>query len=712
MRIQGWLVISIFLLLLGCHHEPRNNPYRTRDATANIYYGAYSSAPKTLDPAKAYTTDEAQFVSLVYEPPLQYQYLTRPWTLEPLLASQMPQVIYRDATGKIVADPQLASSSEYIVHIKPGIYYQPHPAFVRTPEGLHLYWPLTAAAAKSYTTANDFKQSASREVTADDFVYEIKRLASPAVQSPIYGLMSTHIQGLATLRADLERARAQNPNALVDLRPYSFAGASVIDKYTYRIQLNDPYPQFMYWLAMPFFAPYPWEADQFYHNPGFEDHNITVDWVPIGTGPYQFTQNNPNQSLQLIKNKNFHGEPLPLGLQPQVGKTIPYIDRIEFYLEKESIPRWNKFLQGYYDQSGIASDTFDEAITYTAQKQPRINPKLAAKHISLQVSTTPSIFYLGFNQLDPVVGGSSPAARQLRQALSIAVDMDEYIHLFLNGRGQVAQGPLPPGIFGARTGEAGMDPIMYQWQQGRMKRRPLSDAKKLLSAAGYPDGMDAKTKRPLVLTLSIMSTSTIDEGTLYAWFRQQFAKLNIELNIESTTYSRFQDKLKNGSTQLFFAGWTADYPDPENFLFLLYGPNSKVQYNGENATNYHNPQFDSLYEQMTRLPNGAARQAIIDKMIAEVQQDAPWIWGFYPVSFQLSQQWVHNSYANPLINNQLKYIAISPQTRYQARLRWNQVAVWPIVCLVLSFMLFIGLGIMTYRRLNKRKPLVLPQEDK
>lgn len=711
MRTQGWCIALITLLLLGCHHEPRNNPYRNQDAAANIYYGAYASPPKTLDPAKSYTTDEAVFVSLVYESPLQYQYLTYPWALEPLLASQMPEVIYKDAQGKVVTDPQLASSSEYIIHIKPGVYYQPHPAFVQSGNGSYLYWPLTAEQASAYDSIDDFEKNATREVTADDFVYEIKRLASPTVQSPIYGLMSTHIAGLSTLRTNLEVAQQQNPNALLDLRPYPFAGATVMDRYTYSINLKDPYPQFIYWLAMSFFVPYPWEADQFYNNPGFQDHNITIDWVPIGTGPYQFKQNNPNQSLQLIKNKNFHGEAVPAGLAPQAGKNIPYIDRIEFYLDKESIPRWNKFLQGYYDESGIASDTFDQAIAYNAQQQPIVTPQLSAKHISLQVSTTPSIFYLGFNQLDPVVGGTSAAAQKIRQALSIAINMDEYIRLFLNGRGQVAQGPLPPGIFGARTGQAGMDSVMFQWQNGQIKRRPLVEAKQLLSDAGYPNGIDSKTNKPLVLTLSIVAESNIDEGSLYAWFRQQFAQLNIELNVDSVSDNRFQDKLQEGSTQLFFSGWIADYPDPENFLFLLYGPNGKVRNNGENVTNYHNAQFDSWYEQMVQLPNGDARQALIDKMVAQVQQDAPWIWGFYPVSFQLSQQWVINDYPNPLVNNQLKYMAILPEMRYQARLAWNEVTLWPIILILIGSIAFSIMAVMAYRKLNRRTPLVLPKDD-
>ncbi|MBY0377293.1 MAG: peptide ABC transporter substrate-binding protein, partial [Gammaproteobacteria bacterium] len=117
------------------------------------------------------------------------------------------------------------------------------------------------------------------------------------------------------------------------------------------------------------------------------------------------------------------------------------------------------------------------------------------------------------------------------------------------------------------------------------------------------------------------------------------------------------------------------------------------------------------YEQMSRLPNGPARQTLIDNMVTEVQQDAPWIWGFYPISVQLSQQWVVNSYPNPLINNKLKYMAVLPEMRYQARLTWNQIALWPITCIFLMVMIFIIGAMIAYRRLNQRKPFVLPKED-
>jgi oligopeptide transport system substrate-binding protein len=69
------------------------------------------------------------------------------------------------------------------------------------------------------------------------------------------------------------------------------------------------------------------------------------------------------------------------------------------------------------------------------------------------------------------------------------------------------------------------------------------------------------------------------------WMRKQFAKLGIELVVRATDYNRFQEKMRKGTAQVFMWGWNADYPDPENFFFLLYGPNRKVD-GGENAANY------------------------------------------------------------------------------------------------------------------------------
>ena len=90
------------------------------------------------------------------------------------------------------------------------------------------------------------------------------------------------------------------------------------------------------------------------------------------------------------------------------------------------------------------------------------------------------------------------------------------------------------------------------------------------------------------------------------WLRKQFAAIDVQLQVRATDYNQFQSKVLRGNFQLIQWGWNADYPDPENFLFLLYGPNAKVTAQGENAANYDNPRFNALFqrmENMTKPPN-------------------------------------------------------------------------------------------------------------
>jgi ABC-type transport system substrate-binding protein len=124
------------------------------------------------------------------------------------------------------------------------------------------------------------------------------------------------------------------------------------------------------------------------------------------------------------------------------------------------------------------------------------------------------------------------------------------------------------------------------------------------------------------------------------WYRKQFAKLGIQLIVRSTDYNRFQDKMIKGNAQIFEWGWNADYPDPENFLFLLYGPNRKAGQNGENAANYASAEYDRLFRLMKDMDNGPERQRVIDAMLEIARRDAPWIFAYYPKSFGLSHAWV------------------------------------------------------------------------
>lgn len=676
-----WLVLVAFLC--ACQADIANNPYPYENGQQAVLYQSFSERPKHLDPAIAYSENEYAFIAQIYEPPLQYHYLKRPYQLIPLAASQMPKVQFIDSQGQpLTADAPIGSIAftDYIIDIRPGIRYQPHPALATNGQGGYQYHQLSSTDIAALDTLAGFAHSGTRELLAEDYVYQIKRLAHPKNHSPIAEIMKNYIVGFA----DFSKQAGDLPKTAIKDLP--LAGVTALSPHQYRIRIIGKYPQFLYWLAMPFFAPMPWEADVFYHQPGLSDKNITLDWFPIGTGAYYLTENNPNRRMVLQKNPNYHLETYPHegepedqanGLLADAGKPLPFIDKVVFMLEKETIPYWSKFLQGYYDASGIASDNFDQAVQFTGNGGMALTESMQAKGIQLQTSVETSSFYLGFNMLDATVGGTGEAARKLRQAIAIAIDQEEFIAIFMNGRGVAAQGVLPPGIFGFTDGEAGINNLVYEWRNNKPQRKNIAAAKQLLAEAGYVNGIDPKTKEPLILYFDTTATSADDKPRM-TWYRKQFEKLGIQLVVRATDYNRFQEKIRAGNAQLFGWGWNADYPDPENFYFLLYGPNGKVKFGGENASNYQNPEFDRLFEQMRNMDNTGQRLAIIRQMEAIVRHDSPWVFGLHPKKFSLFHGWYKNLKTNLMANNGLKYRRIDSTARAEKRRQWNQPIIWPL----------------------------------
>lgn len=705
-----FVVLLAILPVGGCGDSPWNNPYPAADEGKNILYSSFTERPKHLDPVQSYSSNEITFTAQIYEAPLQYHYLKRPYTLIPLAAAEIPRPRFVDAHGKALPDnaPVAAVAfSVYDIRIKPGIRYQPHPAFARDAAGNFLYHHLKAEDLAGKHKLADFPQTGTRELVAADFVHQIKRLAHPKLHSPIFGVMADYIVGLKEYSKTLAQAAAKGD---LDLEKTPLEGAQVLDRFTYRVKLKGKYPQFQYWLAMPFFAPVPPEAERFYGQPGMAEKNLTLDWYPVGTGPYMLSENDPNRRMVLERNPNFHGETYPnegeagdaaAGLLQDAGKPLPFIDKAVFSLEKESIPYWNKFLQGYYDASGISSDSFDQAVRVTTQGEADVTDLMRDKGISLQTTVTATNYYYGFNMLDPVVGGLGDKPRKLRQALSIAMDYEEFISIFFNGRGIPAQGPLPPGIFGFHEGAAGINPYVYEWADGKPRRKSLEQAKKLLAEAGYPDGREEKTGKPLLLNLDITASGPDDKARL-DWIRKQFANIGIQLVVRNTDYNRFQDKIRKGNAQIFHWGWNADYPDPENFLFLLYGPNARVGKDGENSANYENPEFDRLFEKMKNMDNGPEREKIIDEMIEIARRDAPWIWGFHPKQYSLAHAWYKNLKPNLMANNGLKYARVDAQQRAEKRREWNRPIWWPLVALLAVLAAALAPAVAAYRRKERR----------
>ncbi len=658
------------LLLLGpggCG----NNPYPGADDAVRVRYAALPESPKTLDPAVSYTTLEHAITANVYDTLLEYHYLKRPYELIPGVAREVPEA--RELAGGRVA---------YRFRLRPGVRFAADPCFELGEPG-----------------------ASTREVVAGDFAFELQRIADPAVTSPVIATFAK-IEGFRSFSQRLVKLRETEPGFSDRRIDEQYAAAGGIDGVRVRgpheleLVLAEPYPQLLYWFAMPFTAPVPWEAVALYDGRDgrdfFKDH-------PVGAGPFRILEYDRRRRIALERNPEWYGALHPEWRAPgtvypaegepgdaeagrldpaYVGRTLPFLDRLEFRIEKEDIPAFNKFLQGYYDASGIIQESFDKVV-----QEGALSPDMAALGMRLEKSVEPSIFYLGFNMDDPQVGAPAGArGRLLRQAMSLVVDSTEFSRVFSNGRGVPAQSPVPPGIFG------------YEAEYRNPWREPdLGRAKDLLREAGYADGIDPKTGKPLRLTFDIGDPSSRARLRVL-FFVNAWKRLGLDVEIAATDYNQFRDKVRRGAYQIFQWGWIADYPDPENFLFLLWGPMSESRSGGPNTANFSDPRYDALFLEMKDRPNDARRLELIREMRGILEVERPWIELDHHESYALYHVWMRNVKPAGLSLPSAKYVDIDAAERARRREAWNRPIVWPAWVLAAGLVALVLPGVATFLR--------------
>ena len=247
--MRFFTALALVLLVAGCGRV-WNDPYPASESGKNILYSSFSERPKHLDPAQSYSENEYAFIAQIYQPPLQYAYLKRPYTLIPQAASTMPTVRYYDKQNRLLphdAPPASIAYSVYEIHLRDDLKYQPHPALARDAAGKPLYMALTKNDLDGIYALADFKHAGTRAVTAADYAYQIKRLASPDLYSPIFGVMAQYIVGLKQYAQTLREARKKQPHGWLNLNDYPLPGVQAVDAHTYRIRIRGKYPQFGSW---------------------------------------------------------------------------------------------------------------------------------------------------------------------------------------------------------------------------------------------------------------------------------------------------------------------------------------------------------------------------------------------------------------------------------------------------------------------------------
>lgn len=451
-----------------------------------------------------------------------------------------------------------------------------------------------------------FKDGKGRELVAEDFIYSIKRLADVSNRSNGWWLLDGRIKGLNEWREKNSKKEKANYDEKI-------AGLEAVDSHTLKFTLVRPYPQFLYSLAMIYTAAVPKEAvahygDQFVNN-------------PVGTGAFITGTFNQGSRIEYKKNPNYRDVFYPTegteedkknGLLEDAGKKVPFVEKLVVHIQKESQPAWLSFEKGKIDILAIPKDNFDSVVT----PGKGITDKYAEKGIELKISPDLDITYIAFNHEFPLFKN-----KKLRQAMSLAYDGEEANKLFYNSNGILAQTILPPGIGGYDEN-----------YKNPFRQYNIEKAKKLLAEAGYPGGKGLPS-------IVYDCTATTTARQMAEYFKNAMKKIGINIIVNTNTWPQLTKKVKSRQTQTYGMAWLGDYPDAENFLQLLYGPNKAP---GPNGSNYDNPKFNKVFDKITKMQPGEERAARYAELAQSVAEDAAYILGVHRKSFGVIHGWVDN----------------------------------------------------------------------
>jgi len=562
---------------------------------------AFSIAESSFDPVLAWDAASNSVVEHISESMLEYEYLARPVKLSPLTLERLPEASDKGAT--------------YLCRLRKGIFFAPDAAFKGKP----------------------------RELVAADYAYSLKRLLDPALRSPWAWLVEGKLVGGDELLA----AAKGNGKFNYDL---PIAGLEVVDRYTLRIRLKQPDYTFPYILAMPATSAVAREVADAY--------GIDTGAHPVGTGPYLLREYQRSHRIVLESNPGYRkvvfDEPIPVNREDAAiarllkGKQLPLIGRIEISVIEEGQPRWLAFLKQEVDYLQPFPLDF---IAELLDDNGKLKPELAAKGIHHELLLRPNTWWTYFNMEDPVVGGYTPEKVALRRAIGMAFNTGEFIRVLYRGRAVPAEGPVPPDV-------AGYDPAHKTQAQlyDPAAARALLDrfGYKARNGDGYRELPDGKP-----LTLERWSTPSSRDRQIDELWKKNMDSIGIRIVVKKDKLPEIRKMARAGKLQMRIDGWNADYPDADNFMQLLYGPNIGQS----NDSRFNLPEFNRLYEQSRKLPDSPERTKLYDRMTDLVVAYAPWKLTHHLLEDHVIQPWVVGYKPHPIRSDIWKYLDIDPGKR-------------------------------------------------
>jgi ABC-type transport system substrate-binding protein len=560
---------------------------------AKILRVSFPAAETGFDPVRVSDLYSNIVNEAIFERLLTYDYLARPAKLVPMTAESMPEVSDGGRT--------------YIVHLKRGIYFAPDPAF----------------------------KGQRRELTAEDYVYSFKRFADPANRAPYGFMLQGKIVGFD------EQTEAAKKSGKFDYDA-TIPGLVALDKYTLRFKLTGTDFLFPYTLAHVPFCAVAREVVEAYGN--------DVQAHPVGTGPYTLKEWRRAAKITLEANPNYRevtwnfqaedarDEALAAAMK---GKKIPQIGRVEISVIEESQSRWLAFERKELDYLALPATFVGQAL----DESNNLKPKWTEQGVSLYRAIDPSVTYTFFNFRDPIVGGFAKEKIALRRAINMGYDLPAEIRVIAKNQEIQAQMPIPPGVVGYDASYRGVnqyDPVL---------------ANELLDYFGYKKGSDGYRTLPDGKPLTIRQatgTAAIDREYSELWKRSMDA-IGIRMLFEP---GKFADTLKAAKAchvMMWQASWTADYPDGDNFMQLLYGPNTGESNNGC----YESKAYDALYEKsLTLPPTSVERNHLFIDMSRQMEVDGAWNLHSSPIRNQLIRPWVKGYKKHPILQAEFVYMDV------------------------------------------------------
>jgi ABC-type transport system substrate-binding protein len=462
------------------------------------------------------------------------------------------------------------------------------------------------------------------------------RFLDPKNRAPYAFLLEGKIVGLDEHAAKAKKTGSFDYDAKIP-------GMEAVDRYTLRFRLNETDYNFLYVVAHISLGVLAREVVEAY-----ADDTMAH---PVGTGPYLLKSWIRRSKIVLEANPEYRGFVWDFAasesawddavIKDMRGKTMPQVGRVEITVIEEAQSIWLAFQQKELDYIAVP-DTFAP----NALDGDRLKSALADQGVRLYRAPDPDMTYTAFNTRDPVIGGFGKEKIALRRAMAMAYDIDDEIKVVRKGQAVALQMPIPAGV-------VGHDPNYRSVNQ-----HDPALANKLLDYFGYKKGKDGwrtlPDGKPLVVRLATEPSSVNRE--LDEMWHKSLARIGIRMESAVAPFVDNVQASKACKLQMWGQGWIADYPDGDNFVQLLYGPNVGQS----NPGCYESAAFDRFYIRSRALPGSPERNHLFLEMTRQMEVDAAWTLHVSRMRNELLRPWIKGYKKHPILQADWQYLDVEP----------------------------------------------------